>query len=137
MRPIKEIQDATHFKKVVKQDLITQGLLTDDEDEEDEDEDSEVNKKGIVWMPVCTDPKSEDYNPYILEDNDVRQLDLLQISEKRIFVRKANLKDFNKSVRNCKPTVNECFLELYAKFLQKYGHEDQQGDLAKHINQQK
>jgi len=52
-------------------------------------------------------------------------MELLQISEKRIFVRKTTLRDYHKSVGNCKPTVNSCFLELYAKFLQKYGHEDQ------------
>ena len=45
-------------------------------------------------MPVCTDPKSEDYNPYILDDEDVREIDLHQISEKKIYVRKSNLKDF-------------------------------------------
>ena len=55
----------------------------------------------------------------------MRELDLPQISEKKIFVRKANIKDFKKSILNCKPTVNSCFLELYAKFLEKYGHEDQ------------
>lgn len=76
-------------------------------------------------MPVCTDPSSEDYDPSIKNDKDVRELDLPQISEKRIFVRKANISDFKKSILNCKPTVNVCFLELYAKFLQKYGHEDQ------------
>ena len=34
MRPIKEIQDATHFKKVMKKDLVDQGLLTDEEEGE-------------------------------------------------------------------------------------------------------
>ena len=90
--------------------------MSDNEDEED-DEEGEVNKKGLVWMPVCTDPKSDEYNPYIFDDPDVKKLDLLLISEKKIFVRKANFKDFSRSIRNCKPTVNACFLELYAKFL--------------------
>jgi hypothetical protein len=40
---------------VLKKDLIIQGLLSDEEDEEDEEE-GEINKKGQVWMPVCTDP---------------------------------------------------------------------------------
>lgn len=97
--------------------------MSEGEDEDDEDE-NDINKKGLVWMPVSTDPKSDDYNHYILEDPDVKKLDLLLISEKKIFVRKANFKDFNRSIKNCKPTVNACFLELYAKFLQKYGHED-------------
>ena len=55
----------------------------------------------------------------------MKEIDLVSIPEKNIFVRKANLSDFKKSILNCKPTVNPCFLELYAKFLQKYGHEDQ------------
>ena len=50
-------------------------------------------------------------------DESVMELDLPQISENKIFVRKANLKDFKKGILKCKPTVNECFLELYAKFL--------------------
>jgi hypothetical protein len=75
-------------------------------------------------MPICTDPSSDDYDPNFKNDENVRELDLPQISEKKIFVRKANIKDFKKSINNCKPTVNSCFLELYAKFLQKYGHED-------------
>ena len=33
--------------------------------------------------------------------------------------------DFKKSIDNCKPTVHVSFLELYAKFMEKYGHADQ------------
>ena len=29
------------------------------------------------------------------------------------------------SIENCKPTVHISFLELYGKFLEKYGHADQ------------
>lgn len=75
-------------------------------------------------MPVCSDPTCKDFDESLLKDKDVMKMDLLEISEKRIFVRKADLEDFKKSISNCKPTVNSCFLELYAKFLQKYGHED-------------
>jgi hypothetical protein len=60
----------------LKENLISQGLVSDDEDEEEEEE-SEVNKRGLVWMPVCTDPKSQDYNPYILDDSDVKEIDLV------------------------------------------------------------
>ena len=76
-------------------------------------------------MPVCTDPNGDEPASSITEDKDVKEIDLVSIPEKNIFVRKANLSDFKKSILNCKPTVNPCFLELYAKFLQKYGHEDQ------------
>jgi len=118
MRPIKEIQDATHFRKVKRQVLLDQGLI-DEEDFSDNDESAEA------WVPVCTDPKSDDFKPEELNDPAVKEIDLMLISEKEIFVRKANIKDFKKSVLNCKPTVNGCFLELYAKFLKMYGHEDQ------------
>ena len=76
-------------------------------------------------MPVSSDPNSEESKSSIADDKDVKEIDLVSIPEKNIFVRKANLSDFKKSILNCKPTVNPCFLELYAKFLQKYGHEDQ------------
>jgi vacuolar protein-sorting-associated protein 4 len=36
MRPIKDIQDATHFKKVQRDDLISQGLITPEEDEDED-----------------------------------------------------------------------------------------------------
>jgi hypothetical protein len=52
-------------------------------------------------------------------------MDLAAISEKEVFVRKANINDFKKSIDNCKPTVHVSFLELYAKFMEKYGHADQ------------
>jgi vacuolar protein-sorting-associated protein 4 len=54
-------------------------------------------------------------------------MDLAAISEKEVFVRKASINDFKKSIDNCKPTVHISFLELYAKFLEKYGHSDQKG----------
>ena len=42
-----------------------------------EKDDTEAQtKKGQVWMPVCTDPNSEDYNPSVKDDEDVKELDL-------------------------------------------------------------
>lgn len=52
-------------------------------------------------------------------------MELCEISDNSIFVRKADFIDFKKSIKNCKPTVNSNSLELYAWFLNKYGHEDQ------------
>lgn len=117
MRPIKEIQQATHFKRLDKHDLLKKGLITKDEIQGD--------LSDFAWKPVCTDSRSEDFDSSILQDSNVQEIDLVEISENNIYVRKANIKDFKKSILNCKPTVNQCFLELYAKFLQKYGHEDQ------------
>ena len=127
MRPIKEIQNATHFIKVKKQDLIDKGLMnveSDDSDEQDENAASSENR-GYAYQPVCTNPKSQDYDPALIKSANIEEIDLISISEKRIFVRKAGVQDFRKSISNCKPTVNPCFLELYAKFLLKYGHSDQ------------
>lgn len=68
MRPIKEIQDATHFRKVAKKELIEQGLLTDDEEEnESSDDDTSEIPKDLVWVPVCSDPSSEEYDPSIFK----------------------------------------------------------------------
>jgi len=89
------------------------------------DEVREAQQNGFVWVPVCSDPNSEDFDAQSLTAEGVYEMDLLKIPESKLFLRKANLKDFKKSVLNCKPTVNPCFLELYARFLQKYGHEDQ------------
>ena len=38
MRPIKEIQNATHFIKVKKQDLINKGLMNKESDDSEDDE---------------------------------------------------------------------------------------------------
>ena len=50
---------------VLKQDLKEQGLLTESEEDESEDElcYDISQSKGHAWMPVCTDPKNEDYDP--------------------------------------------------------------------------
>jgi len=76
-------------------------------------------------MPVIVDPMHKDYDPELAKQNDIKELDMVQISEKRIFVRKAKMSDFSKAIENCKPTVNSVFLELYGRFLDKYGHSDQ------------
>jgi len=72
---------------------------------------------GSVWLPV-TDKAS------LKDDPNIKEMDLAAISEKEVFVRKANLADFKLGIDNCKPTIHISFLELYAKFLEKYGHSD-------------
>lgn len=90
-----------------------------------EEDDPEEDLNGSVWLPVIIDNKSDkSKKEEILQDPSVKEMDLAEISEKEVFVRKANLADFKKSIENCKPTVHVSFLELYAKFLQKYGHSD-------------
>ena len=136
MRPIKQLQQATHFKKMIKRDLVNE-LKAQQNLNDDFDEEEDLN--GSVWLPVIIDNKMEKQKKEeLLKDPCVKEMDLAEISEKEIFVRKANLvrylgyfltiplqNDFKKSIENCKPTVHISFLELYAKFLQKYGHSDQ------------
>ena len=52
------------------------------------------------------DPENEDYDPKNKTNPDVKKINLLEIAEKKIFVRKAKLKDFKQSIINCKPTVS-------------------------------
>ena len=85
----------------------------------------EAQDNGFVFAPVCSDPDNPDYDQSQLKAEGVYEMDLLSIPESKLFLRKASIKDFKKSILNCKPTVNPCFLELYARFLERYGHEDQ------------
>lgn len=76
--------------------------MSDDEDSEsepdlgqpNEQEPQSMSVRGFVWQPVCVDPSSEDFERSAAEDPSVKELDLANISERSIFVRKANLKDF-------------------------------------------
>lgn len=118
MRPIKQLQQATHFKKMDKREFIQEiSEKSSDSDEED--------LMGSIWLPVFSEEDKQN----------ATEMDLAAISEKEVYVRKANLVitafdfinvqgDFKKSIENCKPTVHLSFLDLYAKFLEKYGHSD-------------
>lgn len=86
MRPIKQLQQATHFRRVEKKVLIDQ-LKNEMEGFCAEDEDEDLN--GSVWMPVLVDNKQE--KDSIIQDPNVKEMDLAAISEKEVFVRKANL----------------------------------------------
>lgn len=56
---------------------------------EGEEEDLETS----IWMPIIIDNKSSDkaYRDDILKDPNIREMDLAEISEKEVFVRKADL----------------------------------------------
>ena len=58
------------------------------EDIEDEEEDL----TGSVWLPVILENKIEKgTNDKILNDPSIKEIDLAEISEKEVFVRKADL----------------------------------------------
>jgi len=94
------------------------------DDKKDVENEEEEDLSGSVWLPVLIE-KEEERKEEIAGDPSIREMDLAQISEKEVYVRKADLRDFKKSIDNCKPTVHSCLLELYAKFLKQYGHQDQ------------
>ena len=72
----------------MKKDLIEEFKNEFEESKEDEEEEEDLT--GSVWMPILIDPKDEK-NKTIFEDPNVKSMDLAAISEKEVFVRKANL----------------------------------------------
>ena len=70
MRPIKEIQEATPFKKAIRQELRDSGVLKPEDEEEENDEDAGEPEE-FVWMPVCTDPENDEYDLALINDPSV------------------------------------------------------------------
>mmetsp|Transcript_47498 Transcript_47498/g.34777 ORF Transcript_47498/g.34777 Transcript_47498/m.34777 type:complete len:180 (+) Transcript_47498:556-1095(+) len=92
MRPIKQLQLATKFRRVEKRALLKEiGQEVGEQAEED--------LTASVWMPVFEGEEGAN-------DENVKEMDLAQISEKEVFVRKADLDDFKKSMDNNKPTIH-------------------------------
>ena len=56
-----------------------------------EEEEEDLNSS--IWMPIIIDNKNNDknYKEDILKDPDVREMDLAEISDKEVFVRKADM----------------------------------------------
>jgi hypothetical protein len=45
-----------------------------------------------VWLPIIVDPNSKkEIDPTVLNDPSVKEMDLAEISEKEVFVRKADI----------------------------------------------
>jgi hypothetical protein len=76
--------------------------------------------KSSYWMPVTHDNYTQSQLEEMVRTNEIKKLDLPQISQKNLLHRKATLDDFKASID--KPTVLPPFIELYVKFQQKYGH---------------
>ena len=52
---------------------------------------------------------------------------LTEIQPTYLLLRPADLTDFRTSIDNCKPTVSPNFVQMYSKFLAKFGHMEQEG----------
>ena len=76
----------------MKKDLIEE-FKSEFENLNEEGEEEE-DLTGSVWMPLLIDPKDEKNNKILLEDPNVKAMDLAAISEKEVFVRKANMVSF-------------------------------------------
>ena len=70
----------------MKKDLIDQIKNEYYEEHKIDEEDEEEDLTKSVWVPVIQDLRSIDKN-----DPDIQEMDLAAISEKEVFVRKANL----------------------------------------------
>jgi len=70
--------------------------------------------KKSYWMPINLSRLSKSAAEKVLQEQDVKRLDLPQISQKNLLHRKADLEDFKACIDN--PTVLPAFLELYVKF---------------------
>jgi len=75
-------------------------------------------------MPVETGKMSEEQIKEMqAEDPGIHKIGLAKISQSNLLHRKANVNDFKDSIDN--PTVLPPYIELYAKFQSRYGHQDQ------------
>ena len=56
-------------------------------------EEEEEDLSSSIWMPIIIDNKNCDktYRDDILRDPEVKEMDLAEISEKEVFVRKADM----------------------------------------------
>jgi hypothetical protein len=76
---------------VLKKDLIEDFKIELDELELDEEED--LNSS--IWIPIITDATSKQpKDGSSLSDPNVKEMDLAEISEKEVFVRKADLVNY-------------------------------------------
>jgi SpoVK/Ycf46/Vps4 family AAA+-type ATPase len=82
MRPVKELQLATHFKAMKKYENLCESLrsevATPREIEEGEEQD-------VVWVP-CLDDQNLD---------GAKKLNLVEVSDRELYVRKANIVRLN------------------------------------------
>ena len=51
----------------------------------------EAQDNGYVFSPICTDPENLDFDESILKANGIYKMDLLNIPDSKLFLRKANL----------------------------------------------
>lgn len=66
------------------------------------------------------------WTPCSPADSGAIRKSITEIQPSQLLLRPAEMQDFRASVENCKPTVSPNFVELYNKFLAKFGHLEQE-----------
>lgn len=120
MRPIKEISQVDEFVKVPRSKIAEYDQRMGLEDQE-----SYAAENPFVWIP-----KTEGHPLLETSSLEAEVMKLSSVTEDpalsdNIFIRNPQLEDFKKSVQNCKPSVPESAVEMYTRFLDKYGHKEQ------------
>jgi vacuolar protein-sorting-associated protein 4 len=124
MRPVRVLQQST-FYTVMKKKKPTPKIMNFD-------------KIIVDNFDVADSEEAEEfYQPCDENEPGAVKKSLAEIPPNQLLLRDVNLKDFKESVKNCKPTVHHSFIELYNKFLLKYGHSEQKGDIPKAIHEPK
>ena len=118
MRPIKEVQHSKFFKKRPQMEVL--------EEEEEKDEREDPEEEAASADEGTLEPRGREYYlvPCDGSEEGAERLELRNADA--VYVRKTRMTDFRRSIDNCKPTVHESFVELYHKFMKKYGHSEQE-----------
>jgi len=125
MRPVRMIQLSTDYKIIKKKKPSSPTIKN-------------VDQIMVSNFDALKDDEYEDfYMPCEENEQGVIKMSLTEIPPNQLLLREVNMKDFRESIKNCKPTVHQSFIELYNKFLLKYGHCEQKGDIPKDNSEHK
>lgn len=118
MRPVRNFDCSTHFK-IVKKPIFKEleGIIDNDDEKAESHE---------IYYQQC-DPTETEALPK----------SSIKFHRKNVLLKDVTMQDFKDSIKNCKPTVPSTFLELYNKFLLKYGHIEQKDDIASQFDNTK
>ena len=129
MRPIKEINTVNSFVKVPKTKVREYEQKLGKKFEETYEIEDSSSESSFVWVPQIEGHPLLETSSVIAEVRRVASLtEDAELSE-NIFIRYSSFEDFHKSIQNCKPTVPKSAVEMYYKFLETYGHKEQNDDI--------